>query len=78
MTNLILMLDEKTLDRARVAARVMGLDLDQYLRNQIERLAGFNQRASAHDEYEARARASKGQLNGWRPNRDDANARAVG
>ena len=74
MANLTLSVDEKTIDRARDAAQAMGTSLNQLVREHIERLAGADQRAD-HKAYEARAAAAKGQLNGWKFDREEANAR---
>ena len=75
MTNLTLSVDEKTIDRARDAAAAMGTSLNQLVREHIERLAGADQRAADHKAYEARAAVAKGQLNGWKFDREEANAR---
>ena len=53
----------------------MGTSLNQLVREHIERLAGADQRATDHKAYEARATAAKGQLNGWKFDREEANAR---
>ena len=75
MTNLTLSVDEKIIDRARDAAQAMGTSLNQLVREHIERLARADQRAADHKAYEARATAAKGQLNGWKFDREEANAR---
>ena len=75
MANLTLSVDEKSTERAREAAQAMGKTLNQFLRDQIERLAGKEQLLLEHDAFEARCRASKGRLKGWKFDRDDANAR---
>ncbi len=75
MANLTLSVDEKAAERAREAALAMGTSLNQLLREQIDRLAGKEQRAREHDAFEARCRASKGRLKGWKFDREDANAR---
>lgn len=75
MANLTLSIDEKTIARARKAAETMGTSLNQFVREHIERLAGAHQRQLDHDAFEARARASKGRLKGWKFNREEANAR---
>ena len=53
----------------------MGVSLNQLVREHIERLAGAEQRQADHLAFEARAAASKGKLNGWKFNRDEANSR---
>lgn len=75
MANLTLSVDEKTIARAREAAQAMGTSLNQLVRDHIERLSGADQRESDHDAFEARAIAGKGRLNGWKFDRDEANAR---
>lgn len=75
MANLTLSVDEKTITRAREAAQAMGTSLNQLVRDHIERLSGADQREADHDAFEARAIAGKGRLNGWKFDRDDANAR---
>lgn len=75
MANLTLSVDEKTIDRARAAAQAMGTSLNQLVREHIERIAGADQRAAEHRTYEARAVAGKGRLNGWKFDREEANAR---
>ena len=75
MANLTLSVDEKTITRAREAAQAMGTSLNQLVRDHIERLSGADQREADHDAFEARAIAGKGRLNGWKFDRDEANAR---
>jgi hypothetical protein len=75
MANLTLSVDEQSTERARIAAQKMGISLNQFLRDQIERLAGADQRAASQDAFEARCRASGGRLNGWKFDRDAANER---
>ncbi len=77
MANLTLSVDEKATKRARQAAKAMGTSLNQFLRDQIERLAGSHQREleRAHVAYEARCRSSKGKLKNWKFDREEANSR---
>ncbi len=75
MANITLSVDEKIVNRAREAAQAMGTSLNQLVREHIERLAGADQRAADHKAYEARAAAAKGQLKGWKFDREEANAR---
>ena len=75
MANLTLSVDENATARARDAAQAMGTSLNQLLREQIERLAGKQQLALEHEAYEARCKASKGRLKGWKFDREEANAR---
>jgi hypothetical protein len=75
LTNLTLSVDDKSTERARVAAQKMGLSLNQFLRGQIDRLAGLDQRRAEHEAFEARCRASGATLNGWKFDREEANQR---
>ncbi len=68
MVNLTLSVDEKSTERARAAAQAMGTSLNQFLRDQIDRLAGAEQRAREADAY--LASAGRGNSRGWKFNRD--------
>jgi hypothetical protein len=69
MTNLTLSVDEHATERARIAAQKMGISLNQFLRNQIERLAGADQRARDAEAY--LASAGRGHSGGWEFNRNE-------
>ena len=73
--NLTLSVDDKATERARAAAQAMGISLNQFLRDQIERLAGMQQRMAEHDAFEARCLKNGAHLDGWKFNRDEANQR---
>lgn len=73
--NLTLAVDDQATERARAAAQAMGKSLNQFLREQIERLAGMQQRMIEHDAFEARCLQSNARLNGWKFNREEANER---
>jgi hypothetical protein len=69
MAILTLSVDEKSTERARVIAQEMGTSLNQFLRDQIDRLAGADQR-----EHEAKAylaSAGAGNSRNWKHNRRD-------
>lgn len=68
MINLTLSADENSIKRARAAAQAMGTSLNQFLRDQIDRLAGAEQRAREADAY--LASAGRGNSRGWKFNRD--------
>jgi hypothetical protein len=53
----------------------MGTDLNRFLREQVERLAGMQQRMSEHDAFEARCLQNGARLNGWQFSRDEATQR---
>lgn len=69
MANLTLSVDEKSTERARARAQEMGTSLNQFLRDQIDRLAGADQRAREVTAYMASAGA--GNSRGWKYKRSD-------
>jgi hypothetical protein len=69
MSNLTLSVDDKAAEKARSKAQEMGISLNQFLRDQIERLAGADQRAREAEAY--LASAGRGNSRGWKYNRDD-------
>jgi Family of unknown function (DUF6364) len=74
--NITLSIDEKTAQRAREAAQKMGKSLNQAVRDYLEQLAGNERAAQECEEYLARCLGGGGgQLNGWKFNREEANAR---
>lgn len=75
MANLTLSINKKTIERARKAAKAMGTSLNQLVREHIERLSRADQWQADHNAYEARAKAGKGRLNGWKFDREAANSR---
>jgi hypothetical protein len=74
MANLTLSVDEQSTERARIAAQKMGISLNQFLRDQIERLAGADQRARDAEAY--LKSAGRGDSGGWKFNRDELQRRA--
>ncbi len=73
--NITLSVDERTAERARLAAQAMGKSLNQLVRDYLEQLAGAEQRQTEAESFEASAKASPGRLNGWVFDREQANAR---
>lgn len=73
--NITLSVDERTAEQARQAAQAMGKSLNQLVRDYLEQLAGTEQREAEVKAFEASARVSPGQLNGWAFDREQANAR---
>jgi hypothetical protein len=67
MANLTLSVDEQAAARAREAAQKMGISLNQFIRDQIDRLAGADQRAREAEAY--LASAGRGNSGGWQFNR---------
>ena len=73
--NITLSIEERVADSAREAARKMGKSLNQAVRDYLEQLAGSTRSLQEWDEFEQRCLQTKGRLNGWQFNREDANAR---
>ena len=69
MLNITLTADENSIERARIAAQAMGTSLNQFLREQIDRLAGSDQREREIQAY--LASVGKGRSGGWTFNRDE-------
>jgi hypothetical protein len=69
MANLTLSIDDKSTERARAKAQEIGTSLNQFLRDQIDRLAGADQRAREAAAYLASAGA--GNSRRWKYNRND-------
>lgn len=76
IVNLTLSVDERVAEQARKTAQAMGKSLNQAVRDYLEQLAGRQQLQTELDQFEASARQSPGQLNGWRFDREEANRRA--
>ena len=73
--NITLSIDERVADNAREAARKMGKSLNQAVRDHLEQLAGREQLAQECDTFVQRCLGGGGgQLNGWKFNREEANA----
>jgi antitoxin component of RelBE/YafQ-DinJ toxin-antitoxin module len=73
--NITLSVDERVAEAAREAARKMGKSLNQVVREHLERLAGQERLQQECDEFVQRCLQSEGRLNGWKFNREEANAR---
>ena len=73
--NITLSVDERVAESAREAARKMGKSLNQAVRDYLEQLSGQSQAARECREFERRCLASQGRLNGWKFDREEANAR---
>ncbi len=69
MANLTLSVDDKSTERARAKAQEMGISLNQFLRDQIDRLAGADQRAREAEAY--LSSAGMGSSKNWKYNRSD-------
>ena len=72
--NLTLSIDDHVVARARKRAEALGKSLNQYIREQIQKLAGDD----THDEwYEELCRLSgTGNPRGWKFNRDEIHERS--
>ena len=68
--NITLSVDERVAEAAREAARKMGKSLNQAVRDYLEQLAGHERLNSEWQAYEQRCLNGRGQLKGWRFDRD--------
>lgn len=73
--NITLSVDERVAQRAREAAQKMGKSLNQAVRDYLEQLAGSASRGDQWLQFEARCLQSSARLDGWKFDRDEANAR---
>ena len=73
--NITLSVDEQVAQRAREAAQRMGKSLNQAVRDYLEQLAGSAGRGEQWSQFEARCLQSSARLDGWKFDRDEANAR---
>ena len=73
--NVSLAIDEQLVKRARKIAQAQGKSLNQYVREQLERLTARDDAAGWVAEFERLSRESKGNSRGWRFDRDAAHAR---
>jgi len=73
--NITLSVDEQVAARARESAKKMGKSLNQAVRDYLEQLAGAAQREQQWAQLEERCLRSGAKLQGWRFDREEANAR---
>ena len=73
--NITLSVDERVAENAREAARKMGKSLNQAVRDYLEKLGGSARTQQEWDDFEHSCLNSSGRLNGWKFNREEANAR---
>jgi hypothetical protein len=74
--NITLSVDERVAENAREAARKMGKSLNQAVRDYLEQLAGQDRAQQECDEFVKRCLGGGGgKLNGWKFDREEANAR---
>ena len=73
--NITLSVDERVAQRAREAAQKMGKSLNQAVRDYLEQQAGRASRGDQWSQFEARCLQSSARLDGWKFDRDEANAR---
>lgn len=73
--NITLSIEERVAENAREAARKMGKSLNQVVRDYLEQLAGTAHAAQDFEAFEQRCLNTKGRLNNWTFNREEANAR---
>ena len=73
--NVTLAIDEQLVTRARKIARAQGKSLNQYIREQLERLTARDDAAGWIAEFARLSRQSKGHSRGWRFDRDAVHER---
>jgi hypothetical protein len=73
--NITLAIDEQLVKRARKIAQAQGKSLNQYVREQLERLTARDDADSWVAEFERLSRDAKGRSAGWRFNRDELHDR---
>ena len=73
--NVTLAIDEQLVKRARKIAQAQGKSLNQYIREQLERLTARDDAAGWVAEFERLSRQSKGNARGWRFDRDAVHER---
>lgn len=73
--NLTLAIDEQLVKRARKIARAQGKSLNQYVREQLERLTARDDAAGWVAEFERLSRESNGNSRGWKFDRDAVHER---
>lgn len=74
--NITLSVDERIAEQARRTAQNMGKSLNQAVRDYLEQLAGVEALEAQAQAFERSARQTPGRFDGWRFDREDANARA--
>lgn len=73
--NITLAVDEQLVKRARKIARAQGKSLNQYIREQLERLTAGHDPDGWAQEFERLSRESGGHSRGWRFDRNEAHDR---
>ena len=73
--NVTLAIDEQLVKRARKIVQAQGKSLNQYVREQLERLTARDDAAGWIAEFERLSRQSKGNSRGWRFDRDAVHER---
>ena len=73
--NVTLAIDEQLVKRARKVAQAQGKSLNQYVREQLERLTARDDAAGWIAEFERLSRQARGNSRGWRFDRDAAHER---
>lgn len=74
--NITLSIDERIAEQARRTAQNMGKSLNQVVRDYLEQLAGIEALEAQVQAFERSTQQTPGRLDGWRFDREDANARA--
>ncbi|HTW64666.1 MAG TPA: DUF6364 family protein [Bryobacteraceae bacterium] len=73
--NVTLSIDDQVIMEARRRAEAMGTSVNQLVREYLEQLAGKADLDANAAEFERLSRASRGQLAGWKFNREELHQR---
>jgi hypothetical protein len=73
--NITLAVDEELVKRARKVARAQGKSLNQYIREQLEKLTASDDPDGWAEQFNRLSQASGGNSHGRRFNRDEAHDR---
>jgi hypothetical protein len=75
MKNITLSADEQTIKRARAAARMRGMSLNQVIREYLEELASGSQTDNEFQRLEELSALAAGRRGGWKFDRDEIHER---
>lgn len=76
MKNITLSADEQIIKRARAAAKMRGMSLNQMIRDYLEELASGSQTDNEFQRLEELSKLAAGQRGGWKFDRDEIHERS--
>jgi hypothetical protein len=71
LVNITLSIDDEIIQKARRRAESMGTSVNNLVREFLEQLAGRSDAEADAEEFERLSRASKGNSQGWKFNREE-------